>query len=250
METEWNYTELAKAYVKRPDYADAAIDAMLNIVGNRNANNVCDIGSGVAHLTLMLAKRGLSVTAVEPNDAMRTIGMERTKGMKNVRWHEGTGEDNGQPDQAFDAVTFGSSFNVCDRTRALKETARILKPLGWVACMWNHRYLEDPIQLQIETIIKSYVPEYDYGVRREDQTTIIDKSGLFVSVIGLTARIVHEQTVDECVEAWCSHATLARQSGSSLTAVIQDIKDYVEGLNAKVIQVPYSTKIWMARLIS
>ena len=29
MKTEWDYTTLADAYLKRPDYADAAIDAML-----------------------------------------------------------------------------------------------------------------------------------------------------------------------------------------------------------------------------
>ena len=33
MKTEWDYTTLADAYLKRPDYADAAIDAMLSIAG-------------------------------------------------------------------------------------------------------------------------------------------------------------------------------------------------------------------------
>lgn len=31
MKTEWDYTELAEAYLKRPDYAQSAIDQMLNI---------------------------------------------------------------------------------------------------------------------------------------------------------------------------------------------------------------------------
>lgn len=35
MKTEWDYTTLADAYLKRPDYADAAIDAMLSIAGVR-----------------------------------------------------------------------------------------------------------------------------------------------------------------------------------------------------------------------
>ena len=41
----------------------------------------------------------------------------------NVKWHEGTGENTGQNDTDFDMVTFGSSFNVCDRQLALVETA-------------------------------------------------------------------------------------------------------------------------------
>ena len=77
-----------------------------------------------------------------------------TKNFDNVLWHEGIGEETGQKSNFFDMVTFGSSFNVCERNKALLETSRILKPNGWFACMWNHRILEDPIQSEIESIIR------------------------------------------------------------------------------------------------
>jgi 16S rRNA A1518/A1519 N6-dimethyltransferase RsmA/KsgA/DIM1 with predicted DNA glycosylase/AP lyase activity len=92
MKTEWNYTSLADAYLKRPDYSNSAIDAMLNIADISKGEKVCDVGAGVAHLTLMLAARGMEVVAVEPNDAMRANGIKRTAHIENVRWHEGTGE--------------------------------------------------------------------------------------------------------------------------------------------------------------
>jgi ubiquinone/menaquinone biosynthesis C-methylase UbiE len=199
MKTEWDYTGLAEAYLKRPDYADAAIDAMLAVANKKSGDSFCDVGAGVAHLTLMLAGRGMKVVAVEPNDAMRALGIQRTKAHSGVQWREGTGEQTGQSPAAFDMVTFGSSFNVCDRPLALKETARILKPGGWFACMWNHRQLDDPIQEQIENIIRSQVKGYGYGVRREDQAAIIQDSGLFGPVVHLDSRIVHEQTIDACI---------------------------------------------------
>lgn len=248
MKTEWDYTTLADAYLKRPDYADAAIDAMLSIVGAEKKDKFCDVGAGVAHLTLMLAARGLDVVAVEPNDAMRANGIKRTEKLGNVRWHEGTGEVTGQAAQAFDMVTFGSSFNVCDRQQALKETARILKPRGWFACMWNHRQLEDPIQAQIEAIIKARVSGYGYGTRREDQTAVIDASGLFGPVVHLDSRVMHEQTIAECVEAWRSHATLERQAGAAFHDVVAAIESYLQSLGTPSIQIPYSSKIWMAQL--
>lgn len=228
MKTEWDYTTLADAYLKRPDYADAAIDAMLSIAGAEKGDKFCDVGAGVAHLTLMLAARGLDVVAVEPNDAMRANGIRRTEKFANVRWHEGTGEANGQAAQAFDMVTFGSSFNVCDRQQALKETARILKPRGWFACMWNHRQLDDPIQSQIETIIKERVSGYGYGTRREDQTAVIDASALFGPVVHLDSRVMHEQTFEECVEAWRSHATLERQAGAAFGEVVEAIETFLK----------------------
>lgn len=248
MKTEWDYTTLADAYLKRPDYADAAIDAMLSIAGAEKGDKFCDVGAGVAHLTLMLAARGLDVVAVEPNDAMRANGIKRTEKFANVRWHEGTGEATGQAARAFDMVTFGSSFNVCDRQQALKETARVLKSRGWFACMWNHRQLDDPIQSQIEAIIKERVSGYGYGTRREDQTEVIDASGLFGPVVHLDSRVMHEQTIEECVEAWRSHATLERQAGGAFHDVVAAIENYLQTLGTSNIQIPYSTNIWVAQL--
>jgi ubiquinone/menaquinone biosynthesis C-methylase UbiE len=248
MKTEWDYSTLADAYLKRPDYAEAAIDVMLSIAGAEKNGKFCDVGAGVAHLTLMLAARGLEVVAIEPNDAMRNNGIKRTEKLSNVRWHEGTGEATGQVAQAFDMVTFGSSFNVCDRLQALNETARILKPRGWFACMWNHRQLEDPIQSQIEAIIKTRVAGYGYGTRREDQTAVIDASGFFGPVVHLDSRVMHEQTIDECVEAWRSHATLKRQAGATFHDVVAAIETYLQSLGEPSIQIPYSTNIWLAQV--
>lgn len=249
MKTEWNYTSLADAYLKRPDYSDSAIDAMLKVAGISKGAKVCDVGAGVAHLTLMLAARGMDVVAIEPNDAMRANGIKRTKQMDNVRWHEGTGEDSGQEEASFEMVTFGSSFNVCDRQIALKETSRILKPNGVFACMWNHRQLDDEIQSKIESIIKSHICGYDYGSRREDQFITIDASNLFGDVIHLDSRVLHQQSIQECVEAWRSHATLERQAGESFNKIIEEIEEYLHSLGRESIEIPYSTNIWVARLL-
>jgi ubiquinone/menaquinone biosynthesis C-methylase UbiE len=179
---------------------------------------------------------------------VRANGIKRTEKLVNVHWHEGTGEATGQATQAFDTVTFGSSFNVCDRQQAIKETARILKPCGWFACMWNHRQLDDPIQSQIETIIKGRVSGFGYGTRREDQTVVIDASGLFGPVVHLDSRVMHEQTIEECVEAWRSHATLERQAGPVFHDIVAAIENYLHTLGTSSIQIPYSTNIWVAQL--
>lgn len=249
MKTNWDYTGLADAYLKRPDYSQEAIDAILSI-SNVNANStVCDIGAGVAHLTLMLAAKGLAVHAVEPNDAMRSNGIQRCEGLSNVFWTEGTGENTGQENMKFDLVTFGSSFNVCNRTLALNETARILKKNGWFACMWNHRDLQDPIQSSIEQIIKTKLVDYSYGNRREDQRKIISSSKLFKNILQLSGEVLHTQTINECVEAWRSHATLERQAGEEFNSIISEIEKLLNSLSTSTLTIPYKTNIWMAQLI-
>lgn len=249
MKTEWDYTDLAEAYLKRPDYAQNAIEAMLKIAGVKKGMQVCDIGAGAAHLTLKLAEYGLNVYAVEPNDAMRANGIKRTSQYKNVRWFEGIGEHTGMDDDNFNLVTFGSSFNVCDRQKALIETKRILKAGGWFACMWNHRDLSDPLQKEIENILKEEIPDYSYGTRREDQTQVINQSGLFSDVVYLEGNVVHEILAEDFIEGWKSHGTVQRQSKEKFLSVNNKIQKLVESKGVEYVKVPYTTRIWMASLL-
>lgn len=248
MKTEWDYTDLAAAYLKRPDYAQSAIDNMLKTAGLKKGDVVCDVGAGAAHLTLKLAEYGLNVCAIEPNDAMRANGIERTKQYDNVNWFEGVGEHTGMKDGQFEMVTFGSSFNVCDRQKALVETKRILKENGWFACMWNHRDLDDPLQKEIEDILKTQIEDYQYGTRREDQTTVINQSGLFGEVIHIEGKVLHKILAEDFIEGWKSHGTVQRQSKGKFDAINAEIRKIVESKGQDYITVPYITRIWMAQL--
>lgn len=247
MKTEWDYTNLAEAYLKRPDYAESAIDEMLKTAGVQKGDRVCDVGAGAAHLTRLLAQKGFVVNAVEPNDAMRENGIKRTEEFANVTWSEGVGEDTGMKTGVFSLVTFGSSFNVCDRLVALQETKRILKNKGWFACMWNHRDLQDPLQQEIEQIFKTHIEGYSYGTRREDQTDIIDQSGLFGRVHYIEGTVEHELLAEDFIEGWRSHGTVYRQSPEKFDLLIEEIRKVVEKRNSKYIKVPYTTRIWMAQ---
>lgn len=247
MKTEWDYTNLADAYLRRPEYAPSAISDMLAAAGVKPGDAACDVGAGAAHLTLELAKFGLKVWAVEPNDAMRANGIKRTAEYANVQWFEGVGEHTGMETGKFSLVTFGSSFNVCDRQQALVETSRILVPEGWFACMWNHRDLEDPLQQSIEEIIRKNIPGYSYGTRREDQTEVINASGLFGDVQFISGRVEHHLNAEDFIEGWKSHGTVYRQSPEVFEKIVGEIRQTVEALHQDTIMVPYTTRIWMAQ---
>lgn len=248
MKTTWDYTELADSYLKRPDYSELAIDELLRISKVRTGDLVCDIGAGTAHLTKLLAKKNLSVIAIEPNDAMRANGKRVTEHLNNVSWVEGIGEHTGQDNDKFELVTFGSSFNVTERLEALRESNRILKSGGWFACMWNHRDLNDPIQSYIEEIIQSKINSYDYGTRREDQTGVINQSALFNEVVKIESIVYHEQSIEDCLIGWKSHATLHRQAGEKFNDVINEIESYLISLGQSHIKIPYTTRIWTAQV--
>jgi ubiquinone/menaquinone biosynthesis C-methylase UbiE len=247
---EWDYTAHAFHYDKRADYSHDAIEELLRTIGCTAAQPVAEIGAGTGKLTKELLKHGLEVHAVEPNEAMRTIGIENTRG-KSVTWSVGTGEATGLASASAYAILFGSSFNVVDQSRAMAEAARVLVPGGWFACMWNHRNLGDPVQQRIEGIIKSHIPDYSYGSRREDPTAVIAASRRFSAVRSIEGHFVWEMPRPDIVEAWKSHATLKRQAGTDalFERVIGEIAAYLATLPS-MIAVPYTTRIYFAQSTS
>ena len=243
----WDYTEHATHYDKRADYSSNAIADLLNAIDCDRSKPVAEIGAGTGKLTKELLKHGLAVRSVEPNEAMRTIGMRNTEGQAAI-WSTGTGEATGLPSGSFYAVFFGSSFNVVDQKAALAEASRILVPHGWFACMWNHRDLDDPVQVQIESIIKAAIPEYSYGSRREDPTQVINSSSHFSNTKSIEGRFVWKMEKEDIITAWKSHATLKRQAGSDAVfdTIIRRIASYLDGL-PEIIEVPYTTRVYFAK---
>ncbi|MEM7406428.1 MAG: class I SAM-dependent methyltransferase [Pseudomonadota bacterium] len=245
LEVTWDYTALAATYDKRGDYADLAIDKLLDRAAPDRNLPIADIGAGTGKLTKMLLARGFTVNAVEPNDAMRGFGIDNTAG-ESVVWSVGTGEATGLDASAHDLVTFGSSFNVTDRQAALKEVARLLKPDGWFACMWNHRNLETALQRACEDAIKQRIDDYGYGTRREDQTEVIRASSLFRPSEFIEESVVHQIPRADFMAAWASHGTLQRQAGDKFNDVIEAIDAAVP--DDPVLDVEYTTRLWCAQL--
>ena len=246
MQVDWDYTELADAYLRRPGYANEAIDALLERSGVVASMPVCDIGAGTGILTVALAQRGLAVTAVEPNLAMAAHGRRQTAEWQ-VPWVEAVAETTTLADSQFALITFGSSFNVTRQDLALREVARILRTNGWMACLFNHRVLDDPLQQRVQAVISREVPGFSHGSRREDQAPVIAASGLFHAVEAYDRPVVHRMPWGDYLEAWRSHCTLKRQAGDQFPAVIDAIASEVNLAPEALIEVPYQTRVWMAQ---
>lgn len=253
IDKHWDYSQHAKYYEYRPNYNPKAIDILAQYVGSSAVGDyrVADIGAGTGNLTIMLLDRGLTVTAIEPNDEMLNIGLERTSSSTNVQWVKASGVDTTLSDSSVNWVTFGSSFNVMDRELALKETKRILKPSGYFSCMWNHRNLCDQIQEEAENIIVSFVPDYDRGVRREDQRPFIEQHPLmFKEILYIESDFDVPRTIEEYIKAWKSvknkYWDLATEEGNTL---FQKITDKMrEKLPAK-FSIKYTTRAWTAQRV-
>ena len=125
----------AAAYAEhRPGYAEAAVRWALEPVRDRPPVRVADIGAGTGKLTETLVRLGAVVTAVEPDPKMLA---ELRRAMPGVRSVPGSAEDLPLPDASVDAVLAGQAMHWFDMDRAIPEIARVLRPGGVLAGLWN-----------------------------------------------------------------------------------------------------------------
>ncbi len=244
--TDWDYSAMAAFYDNRADYSSDAIDYIIHAMGLECGSHVADVGAGTGKLAVPLGSHGLIVSAVEPNDEMRIYGIRNTSSLP-VTWRDGTGEHTGLEAASVEAVFFGSSFNVVDQISALQECRRIVRPRGWFSCMWNHRNLDDPLQSRIEAIIRSFIPSYHYGLRREDPSGVLAQSGYFSEILVHSADFAASMTKTVIMDAWRSHGTLIRQAGDAHGAIIAAIEDAID---SDEVAVPYTTRLWYGQFSS
>jgi SAM-dependent methyltransferase len=112
----------ADAYdLNRPHYPSEAIDALLDGLGDPASLTVADSGAGTGISSRLLAARGATVFAIEPNTAMR----EHAQNNPRISWIAGTAEATGLPDQSVDLAACFQAFHWFDAHDAVEEFKRI-----------------------------------------------------------------------------------------------------------------------------
>jgi SAM-dependent methyltransferase len=131
------FGDVADRYERaRPLYPESAVSELASRCGLRAGTPVADLGAGTGKLTRQLVAVGADVVAVEPAAGMRRRLEAEVPGVPVL---DGTAEDIPLPDASVDVVTAGQAFHWFDTHRALDEIARVLRPAGWVALLWNER---------------------------------------------------------------------------------------------------------------
>jgi Methylase involved in ubiquinone/menaquinone biosynthesis len=130
-------------------------------------SSVADVGSGTGILTELLLETGAAVFAVEPNREMREAAERLLNDYGRFRSVHGTAEDTTLPTASVDLITASQAFHWFDVQKARRELARILKPGGRVALIWNERPLDAmPFLDDYEALLRRHAAEYDQVTQR------------------------------------------------------------------------------------
>lgn len=122
------FGHVAEAYERgRPGYPVE----LAELVGARPGVEVLDLAAGTGKLTRLLVAAGATVTAVEPLDELRALIGDGATALA------GTAEAIPLPDASVDVVTVAEAWHWFAGPRAAGELARVLRPGGTVALVWQ-----------------------------------------------------------------------------------------------------------------
>ena len=166
-----SFADVADAYERsRPGYPDGAVRWL---VGTEPLD-VVDLGAGTGKLTRSLVALGHRVTAVEPLPEMIAHLRGAVPGVAAV---QGGAEAIPIADESADVVVAAQAFHWFDHGPALREIARVLRPGGRIALVWNTRDVDEPwvAQLSEEALASE-------GFVEREAAAPVGESGLFEEV--------------------------------------------------------------------
>lgn len=249
-----DFTGLANDYSQhRPDYCPSVLKALLGLLDKLTTEvDFVDVGAGTGIWTRMVHNAGVnSVTAVEPNEDMRNIGIADSQ-HTSVRWLAGSAEATGLPSGSADWLSMASSFHWANFDTATREFHRVLRPGGRFTALWNPRLIEaNPLLVEIEAHLDTLRPNIKRvsSGRSGITETLTDQlwaSPCFEDVVYLDGRHVIEMTPERYLGAWRSVNDLRVQLGpEKFDAFLDFVEKRIAGLN--VIEATYLTRAWSAR---
>ncbi len=244
-----DFTDLAANYAQyRPGYSPLVRDTILSLLPE--SPNVADVGSGTGIWSRMLAAGGAKVTAVEPNDAMRTEGIRQSPA--DMLWVDAAAENTTLPSSQYDLVCMASSFHWPDFAQAVKEFDRISKPQGFFMALWNTRFFEkNPLLVRIEAKLHELVPDMKRisSGRSEFCSTLTQRlasESVFSDVMYCEGFHLELQTPEHYIGLWESVNDVRVQAGEErFSAFINYIRKETSGM--QYIEAHYMTRAWIAR---
>jgi SAM-dependent methyltransferase len=234
-----SFGQVADSYERgRPGYPE---DAVRWLVGEE-ARDVVDLGAGTGKLTRTLVALGHRVTAIEPLPEMLEHLPEAAPGAFAIL---GNAEVIPLPNAYADVVTAAQAFHWFDHAVALPEIARVLRPHGRLAVVWNTRDDREPWVAELSRTIGSET------VERGDAETPIEASGLFGPVEQTTfswQQRLDRATLRDLVlsRSYCASRP-TEQRDVILTQVERLFDEHAKGGE---IELPYVTECYRAALVT
>jgi SAM-dependent methyltransferase len=192
------FSDRVDNYVRyRPGYPEATVAYLETTSGLKLAagTTVADVGSGTGISSELFLRHGATVYGVEPNADMRAAAESLLSRYPNFHSIAGTAEATTLADRSVDGIVAGQAFHWFDRQKCRDEFARIVRPGGFVALVWNTLRTEaTPFMSGYEALRKEFGTDYA-AVRHENIEPAVLRNW-FDAGTYRTAKFPHHQEFD------------------------------------------------------
>ena len=159
----------------RPAYAPALMAWLSTALKLGPESRIADVGAGTGKLTAQLLATGAMVYAVEPNADMRAKAIAILNHEAHFHPIAAPAENTGLPAHSFHLITAASAFHWFDAQAFRAECQRLLLPEGQVCLIWNHRKLDNEINVAFREIFAKYCPHFSgFSFERQEGTRQIE----------------------------------------------------------------------------
>ena len=229
--------------IARPGYPDGAVAILRDEVGIGPGTKVLDLAAGTGKLTRRLVELEADVLAVEPVQAMRN---QLAAVLPDVEVVDGAAEAIPVPDGSVDVVAVAQAFHWFDAPAALREIARVLRPGGRLALLWNERDEATPWVAEMSRLIRWHertVSRYQHV----SWAAIVAASGAFTELEERTVAWDQPLTRDLLAERVRSISYIAAMPRPERERLAADVVDLVRRL-PEPFPLPYICRVQWARL--
>jgi ubiquinone/menaquinone biosynthesis C-methylase UbiE len=204
--------------------------------GTPAAGVVADIGAGTGKLTSALVMVGFDVIAIDPSADML---VQLSRLLPGATTQVGTGEATGLPDGTVDLVTFAQSWHWVEPTAGSIETARVLKPGGRAAWVWNFMDVREAWVAELAAIWHTVGGEEATDPSRH--TPVLGTA--FDPVESITVDWVQPMLLDALAELVTTRSYYLNASASEREEVESDVAMFLRGRfpNVETVDLPYRT---------
>jgi SAM-dependent methyltransferase len=241
------FADVADQYERgRPGYPPAVIAAVGRALAPAPGARVADVGAGTGKLTRALAAGGYDVAAVEPLPGLR----ERLRAaVPDVEVLAGTAEALPLPDASVDAVVCADAFHWFDGPAAVTEFARVIRPGGGLALLWNvEEDLSDapPWRVELHDFIEQLRPEHP-GFTEDQGRGAVVASPAFGDLARIDLRREERTDRGRIVAAVASMSYVGGLPAPKRRDVLRRVEAILSRHGVGEVSAPLRTTIWAAR---
>lgn len=239
------YANAGDAYERgRPSYPADAVARLVDELALGPSSTVVDVAAGTGKLTRLLVPCGARVLAVEPVAAMRTALAEAVPGVDVVA---GTAEAVPLARASVDTVTVAQAFHWFRAGAALAEMARVLRPGGGLALVWNERDEATPWVATLNQLMRwreQRIPQYGDGI---DWAEAVAASGAFTKLAHRRFSNPQELSADDLVARVRSTSYIATWSADDQEALADQVRALAAGLGERFVLPHLTDLFWCHR---